>query len=265
MSEPEVEDRPERRVGWQLSRQRLVEMTVVIFGVLIALGLENLVEEIRLRGDARRLEQDFQTDIVSAVRNSLERQMTAPCQIQTLMALTERVVASDGGWQAAPTVSAGTVALALPAPYRAASRIWTTASFDRALGSEAFKRIPRERAETYSVLFAGIGTRREANSAEYFAISSLTPLAFSQANVDAEVRTGMLQNLALADRHRALALIQANQFIEQALSLTGDADIRPHILASRSDFEEGVDYVEANYGTCVDRGAFDRLMKQVAF
>ena len=56
-AEPEVEARPERRVGWRPSRARLVEMTVVVFGVLIALGLENAVEELRLRGDARKLEE----------------------------------------------------------------------------------------------------------------------------------------------------------------------------------------------------------------
>lgn len=264
MSEPEVGDHPERRVGWRLSRQRLVEMTVVIFGVLIALGLENLVEEVRLRIDARRLEESFRDDIVSAVQNSWERQLIAPCQIRSLSALTERAVAREGGWDAAPSVRNGSIVLVLPQPYRAPTRIWTTATFDRALGSEAFKRIPRERAEAYSMLFASIEARRELNAAEYLAISSLAPLAFSQADVDAEVRADVLQNLSLVDRQRALALVGADQFVERALALTGGADIRPQILAERSEFDRRAEQAAAAYGPCVDRSATDRLMKLAA-
>ena len=157
-------------------------------------------------------------------------------------------------------MSSGTIAFALPQPYRAPTRVWTTATFDRALGSEAFKRIPLDRAEAYSGLFSQIEQRREDNAAEYFAISSLAPLAFSQANVDGEVRAEMLQNLALVDRHRALALIQADQIIEEALSMPGRADIRAFVVARRSDFEEYADLAEASYGRCIDRGATDRLL-----
>lgn len=264
MSEPEVGDRPERRVGWRLSRQRLVEMTVVIFGVLIALGLENLVEEVRLRIDARRLEEAFRADILSAVRNSWERQIIAPCQARTLSALTERAVTRERGWDAAPSVRNGSIVLVLPQPYRAPTRIWTTATFDRALGSEAFKRIPSERAAAYSTLFASIEARRELNEAEYLAISSLAPLAFSQADVDAEVRADVLQNLSLVDRQRALALVGADQFIERALALKGGADIRPQILSYRSEFDRRAEQVQAAYGDCIDRSATDRLMKLAA-
>ncbi|MDZ4365385.1 hypothetical protein [Brevundimonas sp.] len=247
-----------------MSRQRLVEMTVVIFGVLIALGLENLVEEVRLRVDARRLEVAFRADILSAVRNSWERQLVAPCQARTLSALTERAITREGGWDAAPAISNGSIVLVLPQPYRAPTRVWTTATFDRALGSEAFKRIPRERAETYSRLFASIEVRRELNTAEYLAISSLAPLAFSQAGIDAEVRADLLQNLSLVDRQRALALVQADQFINAALALEGGADIRAQILAYRSEFDRRAEQAEAGYGLCVDRSATDRLMKLAA-
>ncbi len=261
--EPEVEARPERRVGWRPSRARLVEMTVVVFGVLIALGLENAVEEVRLRGDARRLEEAFRTDILSAVQNSWERQVVAPCHSQTLAALTERVATGEGDWEAAPT-ALGEMILAVPLPYRAPIRPWVTASFDRALGSEAFKRIPRERARAYAGLFTEIEYRRQENMAEYFAISGLAPLAFSQAEANAEVRADMLQNLSLVDRHSRLALRQSEEIIERALALTGEADIRPQVLESRSYFDRRMEVAEANYGPCVDRSATERLMKQAA-
>ncbi|RZJ98488.1 MAG: hypothetical protein EON88_00690 [Brevundimonas sp.] len=264
MSEPEVDERRERRVFWRLSRQRLVEMAVVVFGVLIALAFDNLAEEIRLRGDAHDLEVAFRDDILNAVRNSWERQVIAPCLTQKLSDLTAQVMTPEGAWDAAPAVSTGGLAFALPQPYRAPSRRWSTASFDRALGSEAFKRIPRERAETYAELFAQIDARRENNADEYAAVSSLAPLAFPQTGVDAAVRAGLLQNLSMVDRHRVLAFVQSEQIIEKALSMRDIADVRATILESRPNYDRLISQTRASYGDCIDAEATDRLMSAAA-
>jgi hypothetical protein len=239
MSEPEVEEGPKPRIRWPISRQRLVELTVVVFGVMIALGLENLVQEIRLQGDARELEQAFRDDIVSAVEQSWERQVVAPCLVRNLASLTERVVTPGGAWAAAPAARTGNFALAMPQPYRVPIRLWTTSTFDRALGSEAFKRIPRERANAYAVLFYQIGIHGENNDAEYMAAANLAPLAFPQSDMNAEVRADLLRSLALVDRQQGLAVIVSKQLIELALSLPGGDDIRTEIRALRSDFMEG--------------------------
>lgn len=261
MSEPEIEEQPKRRVTWALSRQRLVELGVVVFGVMIALGLESLVQEIRLRGDARELEQAFRDDILSAVGLSWERQVVTPCLSETLSSLAERVVTSDGALEAAPGMDNGNIMFALPTPYRAPTRLWTTYSFDRALGSEAFKRIPRERADAYAVVFFQIQTRSEENAAEYMAIAELAPLAFPQANLNDEVRADLLRTLAQLDRHHALAAIQAAQLIENALTMPRADDIRADIVAGRADFDDHGAMLQTAYGDCVDLGATDRLME----
>ncbi|MFT4252762.1 MAG: type II secretion system protein, partial [Caulobacter sp.] len=80
-----------------MSRQRLIELLVVMFGVLLALGLENLVEEIRLRGDAQDLEVSFRDEIYSAVQESWLRQAVAPCLSTRLSSLNERVAAARTG------------------------------------------------------------------------------------------------------------------------------------------------------------------------
>ena len=97
MSEPLPDPRPKPRFSLPVSRERLIELGVVVFGVMIALGLDNLVQEVRLRGDARELEKAFRADIIEAVSNSWERQLVDPCQRQTLASLTERANSSEGG------------------------------------------------------------------------------------------------------------------------------------------------------------------------
>ena len=261
MSEPTADPRPAPRFRLPVSRQRLVELAVVVFGVMIALGLENLVEEVRLRGDARELEKAFQQDIFSAVQYGWERQAVDKCLTDKLASLTERVVSGDGAWEAAPAVSNGSLSTILPAPYRTPVRLWTTAGFDRALGTEAFKRIPRDRADAYAVLFASITSRREGNAAEYQASARLAPLAFPMSGVDAEVRVEMLQALSQLDRDRALALIQANQFLTRALAIPGSDAVRSGLLERQEVYTEAAQGLEASYGDCVDRGATDRLMR----
>lgn len=261
MSEPEIEEAPKRRVTWSMSRQRLVELAVVVFGVMIALGLENLVQEIRLRGDARELEAAFRADIIGAVSLSWERQVVTPCLVERLSSMAEQVSTPGGALEAAPSASNGTVSFALPTPYRAPIRLWTTYTFDRALGSEAFKRIPLERADAYALLFFQIRTRSEVASDEYLAIAGLAPLAFPPPDLNAEVRAELLQTLALLDRHQGLAAIQADQIIQRALTLPQGDDIRAQIREGRAEIDEWGAQLRAQYGDCVDLGATDRLME----
>ncbi len=261
MSEPEIEETPKRRLRWPINRQRLIELIVVVFGVMIALGLENLVEEIRLRGDARELEEAFRADIFNAVGQSWERQVVTPCLTERLSSMAEQVSTPGGALEAAPGANNGTVTFALPTPYRAPTRLWTTYTFDRALGSEAFKRIPLERADAYAVLFFQIRTQGEANDDEFLAIAGLAPLAFPQPDLNAEVRANLLQTLALLDRHRGLAAIKADQLIEKALTLPQGDDIRAQILEARAELDEQGAQIRAQYGDCVDLGATDRLME----
>lgn len=264
MSEPLPDPRPKPRFSLPVSRQRLIELGVVVFGVLIALGLDNLVQEVRLRGDARKLEEAFLDDIGAAIGNSLERQVIAPCQMQALSALTERVVASEGAMEAAPATQTGNLVFAMPQPYRSPIRLWTTSTFDRALGTEAYKRIPRERADAYSVLFSQIEMGRENNAAEYVAAAGLAPLAYAQNEMNAEVRAELLQNLALLDRQQGLTVLMSSQFIKAAMSSPGGDDIRAELLAHQSGMGEAGATWKATYGNCVDLGAIDRLLEMAA-
>ena len=260
MSKPHNDDRARPRPRLPISRQRLVELAVVVFGVLIGLGLDNLVEEVRLRGDARELERAFQHDILGAIQNSWERQAVYKCLTERLHSLTEQALSRDGTWEAAPAVSNGSIPVAVPAPYRSPIRQWMTVSFDRALGTEAFKRIPRERANAYAVLFSSIAWSREGNGEEYQALARLAPLAYPMADVDNQVRADMLQALSQLDRDRALALVQANQFIALAMIIPDTNTVRGGLLEQRAMYDEAARSLEVTYGACFDRSATDRLM-----
>ena len=261
MSEPERKPRA-RRFRLPISRARAIELAVVIFGVLVAVGLDNLAEEIRLHGDARDLEKALQADIESAVRLSWERQLLAPCMRQRLALLAER--ASTPGAAATPTLdhTVGNLEYAVSPSYRAPLRVWTSYTFDRALGSEAFKRIPRDRADEYVQTFAQIASQREANDAEFYATANLAPLAVPQPDMDPEVRADLLKSIALLDRYNAVLVLVGGQIIETALALPGGEDIRT-ALRDRAQFAAMEDGHRQTYGSCIDLGATARLLDAV--
>lgn len=262
MSEPKPDPRPKRKIRLSISRQRVVEFTVVVLGVLVALGLENLIQEARYRADARDLERAFIADISNAVVLSLERQSVTPCLIQRLRGLSERVDGATGELGAAEHLdSGGNPGYATPQIYRSPTRIWVTASFDRALGSEAFKRIPAKRAVEYAALFAQIRGQQELNDAEYLGAIGLAPLAYSQPNMTAEVRSDALRQIANLDRHQQIMAIVSGQIVEVALSLPLiGKDVRRSITEDAKAYQEYRSQGRASYGDCMDFTAMDRLL-----
>jgi len=238
----------------------LVEFAVVVLGVLVALGLENLIQEVRFHADARDLERSFTPEVTAAVFLSLERQGGTPCLIQRLRGLSERVDAATG--EMGPVEAASSVySYATPQIYNSPARVWATTSFDRALGSEAFKRIPTDRAAEYASLFALIRTQQELNDAEFLAATGLAPLAYSQPNMDAEVRADVLQQISNLDRHQAIIALASEQIVEAGLSLPLiGKDVRRLIIEEREFLQEYRSGQTALYGECYDFTALDRLL-----
>jgi hypothetical protein len=261
MSEPAPDPRPKLRLRLLVSRRRLAEFTVVVLGVLVALGLEHLIQEARFRGDARDLERAFVSDVQRAVFLSLERQAVTPCLIQRLRVLSERVDAPAGDLEPVEALPSG-FNYATPQIYRSPTRVWVTASFDRALGSEAFKRIPADRADEYASLFALIGSQQELNDAEFLAAMGLAPLAFSQSNMTAEVRADMLRQISNLDRHQAVIVTGSEQIVEAALSLPKmGKDVRRWLMEDGEEaYQEFRSEMRAHYGDCADFTAMDRLL-----
>ena len=268
MSEPETDPQPKRRFRFPVSRQRLVEFTVVVLGVLVALGLENLIQEARFRGDARDLEKAFVGDLTSAVYLSLERQAVTPCLVQRLRVLSEQADAATDGWEPAEPVNSSDWNFATPQIYRSPTRVWATTTFDRALGSEAFKRIPVDRAYDYASIFTLIRVQQQLNDVEFLASMGLAPLAYSQPDMTAEVRADALQQIANLDRHQSLIALASNQIVEAVLALPSIGEEVRRLMAGAYDSAEAYEAyrskMRTSYGDCVDFTAMNRLVAPAA-
>lgn len=257
MSEPTPGPSPGPRFRLPVSRQRLVEFTVVVLGVLVALGLENLIQEARFRADARDIERAFVSDLARTVVFSMERQAVKPCLLERVRLLSNQASAETEDLTALDVVSAPSW-YSLPQLYRAPSRTWVTSSFDRALGSEAFKRIPGDRAAEYARIFAMIGKINDLNNSEYLAVAGIAPLGYDQSSVTAEIRADLFQQIANLDRHQALIGVATSQALDSILAFEGVSEkVRRGVRAR--DLETIKAGIRTGYGDCADITVFDRL------
>lgn len=261
----QTEAEPPRPRRLPLSRQRLVELTVVVFGVLIALSLESLVQEMRWNAEARDLERLFESDMGNNFALAMERIAVDSCLGQRLVALSDTVSPAVGPTAAqrlAPIQRATAMQYVLPEAYRVNPRVWQTLSFERALGSEATKRITTERFSAYAAQFniaSGLSSRADT---EQVVSAELAALAYAQPSLDPEVRADVLKTLTQLDRLRARMLIGSTQLIQSAGSFEQSrgrlhADLKQSrqvaniMLRGRQDF-----------GACFDPDAAWRVVDQ---
>src|SRR5688500_13818065 len=99
-------------VGW--------EIAIVVFGVLIALGAQQVVDTLRWRDEVRRTEDALTIEIAASVLHASERQLVNRCLSDRLTHLIGKVSSNQGPWSGDPmpiNKSPHTVTTVSAAPY----------------------------------------------------------------------------------------------------------------------------------------------------
>lgn len=266
MSEPIPDPPPKRKIRISISRQRMVEFTVVVLGVLVALGLENLVQEARYRADARDLEQALASDIADTLFFAAERQAVAPCISEKLAAFSQHMDAAGEGplAPARPTDGLGPLDYATPQAYRTPSRNWDTSAYERAIANESYKRIPAETARAYRLFYSQVDKQDNLNRNEFIAITSLAPLIIGPSIVSEEVRADLRRDLSYLDRHNTLMALVSQQLMEIGPEIPFvTEELRQRLRDEPEWIARSRTTATAAYGDCVDFTAADKLLSDI--
>jgi hypothetical protein len=247
-----------------LGRKRIIDLSFVVLGVFIALVLENLVQELRYLDDAVELEEAFADDFYATILIAKERQALSPCLKQRLAEIERRVSDAVTNLQVNEDPSARNLGFVMRQVYRAPTRVWITSSFDRAISSEAFKRVPDDRANSYASTFALIANIGELNDAEFQAIAEIAPLAYEQSNWTPGQRYEALQKLAVLDRYQTLLKVNTGQALKLIYAIPGMKDSVLKRFAEAEQTEPGslVAFsanLKSQHGDCVDISVFDEI------
>lgn len=199
------------------------ELAIVVLGVLIALGAQEAVENLRGRDDARRTEEALTIEIADSIAHAAERQMVNRCLTDRLTSLIGKVSSNKGPWSADPMPlerSALGVAI-VPAAYRTPDRPWNDDVWESAQNGGVFTHMPRERVAAFSRVYAIIEGLRETNASEHQVFPQLLYLSFD-TRLDEAARQQALGALGRLDWLNGTILFDGKRLIDEARALRLD-------------------------------------------
>lgn len=202
--------------GW---RQFAGEIAIIVIGVLIALGAENLIERWHWREEADTANEAFRDELLSAAGVAYERLIIQPCLQGRIRQLSDQLGENTRLWKASPMAGRNKLYVnVMPVVYRAPTRPLPTDGWKNALGNGTLNHLPSAHVRQLSALYNQLSEFEVLQSEEAKAAASLTPLGFDRA-LDDDSRTNMLASLAEVDRINSLMALDASQMIEAVRDL----------------------------------------------
>lgn len=207
--------------GW---REFAGEVGVIVLGVLIALGAQQIVEAIHWREEVRLTEEALTNEIALSIVDAAERKMVDQCLRDRLVHLITKVRSQEAQWTADPMRLADTKynrSMVAPAPYRTPLPTWEQSAWDSAKSSGVLSHMPRERVAAFSDLYTALESERQSQIWEEPAFSELLYLSFD-TTLDAQARRSAMSALGRLDWLNGTIVITADQLIETARAMRLD-------------------------------------------
>lgn len=239
------------------SRNRAAELTLVVFGVLVALGLENFVQEQRWKMEARELEALARKEFEVNLAEAIERVAVDRCLRNRVEFLASGLVQRSDAYAPQPMrTAASTAKPALPRAYQPLLRPWRSAAIERFLTADASKRVQPETLLGYSRVLANLESLRRDAPDEFVASGRITPLALGVPLMTEEVRATMLSELGELDRARSGVEVLSRRLIDRGLELA--------IAPEPQDVVKRLQNIRAAWGACVDLDAGVAIATELA-
>ena len=202
---------PKPMHGW---REFAGEVGIIVVGVLIALGAEQVVETLHWRQQAKDAQASLKTEIQDSVNSAAERQAVDDCLRRQLVDLRDSVTTADGGKALHLPSNEGRVISDLYAtPWRA----WARGVWETAVASNVLDHVAADRLDGYAQIYKAIQDFDDIVRRERDAKGGLAPL--SLGTLDKDKAGAVLGTLTNLDRDRADILIASHDLREQAAKL----------------------------------------------
>lgn len=234
--------------GW---REFAGEVGIIVLGVLIALGFEQLVENWHWRSEVRETDQRLVSEMRLDLANAYERFAIDPCLRPRLGELRDQLLMTGDQWPGSTATFANDVYRSgFPSVYRTPKRPWSQAAWRTALSGEALGHFRPSRVQEFSTLHDTLDELNQTQAEEVQAAISLGDLAFS-GPISATDRRANLKTVAKLDELDARMLYLARLLIDEARA----GGIRPDPQVSRDHVAQ-----QRNYrGSCVKSPPLDSL------
>jgi hypothetical protein len=172
--------------GW---REFAGEVGIIVVGVLIALGAEQVVETVHWNAEADRAKASLQEEMADHYFTASEMVMAQPC-IDAQLANLERSLLKPGPYVPAPLYETGLGQF----PYRAPTRVWADNVWKSVSGEGVVSHFDPRLRLMLSSYYAQVASMREANHDTDILWFRLRVLS-QPIQPDSTTRTNLLQQL----------------------------------------------------------------------
>ena len=236
--------------GW---RAFAGEVGIIVLGVLIALGFEQLVEQWRWRREVGSTRQAIANELVAAANQGALRLADEDCLRDRIGELAAKLNASDGRWTADPLpLGRGAQPTphwdnhSMPRVYAVPLVGWSQDAWDAAKSSGALDHMAREEVASYSDVYGEIAGIRDFQTRELMLESDLAFLSTNQ-QLDNRSRLDALGKLGQLDALNATNAGLSSLIVDELKGL--------HLNLDRVRFSNGLQAMVAEQrqyrGACV--------------
>lgn len=205
--------------GW---RAFAGEVGIIVLGVLIALGAEQLVQSVHDRYLARQAVDHIRSELSFDSAFAAERVAIGDCMRASFTDLGQRLTASADNWpglqgkplNGAPREPAKGSLFAVPPPLTSPHHIWPVSAWTSATNAGVFNRGQR-RFFNYAALYAMVDWLDRLQDREMTDYTKLTPFNAPQ-KLDPSARLQLLQDLGAVDQDNANAERLSAEFVSAA-------------------------------------------------
>jgi hypothetical protein len=227
--------------GW---RAFVGEVGIIVIGVLIALGAQQIAETIHWRFETAQLRESLHRELKDDLTNTAFQVMISPCIRARIQKLHSELAQGGAIWRG-DAVDNGDDARwqALPVALKvsAVAGFYTSGHWQTALSSGAVAHMSDSERNGYSYAYRAIEDLGSYAADEDRIAARLQPLAMPQRLSD-EQRVAFETDLASLDRVNALLTIYSRKFLE--------GNRRAGIIPRREDIDQLFQVARASYGSC---------------
>jgi hypothetical protein len=236
--------------GW---RAFVGEVGIIVLGVLIALGFEQMVEEWRWHQQVATARQALANELAGSANQGAERISVEYCLRDRIGELAAKLNTTQGRWTADPMLLArgtgqsahldvGSIARVYGTPLRG----WSQDAWDTAKSTGVLNHMHHEEVASYSAVYGEIAAIRDFELDELPLESELSFLSVDQ-QLDNQSRINALGRLAQLDALNATIAGLSSLMIQQIKGL--------HLRVDRTDFskslKETIEVQREYRGSCV--------------
>ena len=225
------------------ARLFVFELFVVVAGVLIALGAEQLVSNWHWQGEVRDSDRRISEELGYNLVNAYERLAINDCLEPQLAELREDLIKTEPKWIGRRARFASDIYhQAFPPVYRTPNRPWPKNAWETALNGDTLGHFRPERVAQFAALYDEVSGLQRSQSEELDVAASLGDLAFP-GPISAAERRANLKLVAKLSALNARIVFQSELVIKNA----ADAGLSP----DREQLKENLDQQRRYRGNCV--------------